>query len=203
MGDVRLTFDDGSVAHLHLTPEHPTASAPAGAGEEAGGASPGGQQSTYGSDLELPDGFGAARPVSADGRAARAVTRGGEALAQALRPLNGVLGSIHQSFAQSAHRPDEVTVEFGVTLGSDLSLGVFSGSGEASFTVSATWNLTDTGSPADDANPADPADDANATGGAGGSGRAGAGPGGGPSASYGAPPPTPQRGTVPGQTNGT
>uniref|UniRef100_UPI0032ED91C6 CU044_2847 family protein n=1 Tax=Streptomyces sp. HSW2009 TaxID=3142890 RepID=UPI0032ED91C6 len=60
---------------------------------------------------------------------------------QALRPLSGVLESIHHSLASSARRPDEVTVEFGVTLGADLSLGVFSGKGEATFTVSATWNL--------------------------------------------------------------
>lgn len=59
----------------------------------------------------------------------------------ALRPLGGVLESIHQSLADSARRPDEVTVEFGVTLGTDLSLGVFTGKGEANFTVSATWNL--------------------------------------------------------------
>lgn len=134
MGDVRLTFDDGSVVRLHLAPEGvgpdgAPGSAPAPAGPVAGG------------ELALPDEFGSARPVSADGRAAQALTRGGEALTQALRPLGGVLGGIHRSFSQFAQRPDEVTVEFGVTLGSDLSLGVFSGGGEASFTVSATWNL--------------------------------------------------------------
>ncbi len=66
-----------------------------------------------------------------------------------------MLGGIHRSFSQFAQRPDEVTVEFGVTLGSDLSLGVFSGSGEASFTVSATWNLADR---ADGGAGTDPAD---------------------------------------------
>ncbi|ROQ35002.1 hypothetical protein EDD98_4056 [Streptomyces sp. PanSC19] len=67
---------------------------------------------------------------------------------EALRPLNGVLDGIHQSFASSVQRPDEVTVEFGVTLGSDLSLGIFSGKGEASFTVSASWNFTGAADPA-------------------------------------------------------
>ncbi|MFC7906190.1 CU044_2847 family protein [Streptomyces nigra] len=124
MGDVKLTFNDGSAVRLHL------ASAPEDAPELSDG-------------LELPEGFGNAQPVSVDGRAAQALARGGEALTQALRPLGGVLSGIHQSFARFAQRPDEVTVEFGVTLGSDLSLGVFTGSGEASFTVSATWNLTD------------------------------------------------------------
>ncbi|OKK03480.1 hypothetical protein AMK26_18490 [Streptomyces sp. CB03234] len=132
MGDVRLTFDDGSEVRLHLAPG---GDVPAGAGDE----------------LDLPAGFGTARPVSADGRTAQALTRGGEALTAALRPLGGVLGGIHRSFAQFAQRPDEVTVEFGVTLGSDLSLGVFSGKGEASFTVSATWNLAAEGQAAQDA----------------------------------------------------
>ncbi|WP_345552637.1 CU044_2847 family protein [Streptomyces lannensis] len=109
-----------------------------------------------GGELELPDGFGTARPVSIDGRAAQTLTRGGEALTRALRPLGGVLGGIHQSFAQFAQRPDEVTVEFGVTLGSDLSLGVFSGSGEASFTVSATWNLADAAESTDTSRAAPP-----------------------------------------------
>ncbi|MFF3604153.1 CU044_2847 family protein [Streptomyces sp. NPDC002463] len=131
MGDVRLTFDDGSVVRLHLASEGGATEVPTGVGA--------GPED----DLDLPAGFGSARPVSADGRAAQALTRGGEALTQALRPLGGVLGGIHRSFSQFAQRPDEVTVEFGVTLGSDLSLGVFSGSGEASFTVSATWNLVD------------------------------------------------------------
>ncbi|MEV0634209.1 CU044_2847 family protein [Streptomyces sp. NPDC050619] len=131
MGDVRLTFDDGSVVRLHLAPTR----------EEVGGSTGTEPAKEPADELELPDGFGSARPVSVDGRTARALTRGGEALTQALRPLGGVLSGIHQSFAQFAQRPDEVTVEFGVTLGSDLSLGVFSGSGEASFTVSATWNL--------------------------------------------------------------
>ncbi|MEU1047072.1 CU044_2847 family protein [Streptomyces sp. NPDC005897] len=143
MGDVTLTFDDGSVAHLHLVPARAATAGPdrTGGGSNADGS----PEPTADATLELPDGFGTARPVSVDERAAHGLTRGGEVLTRALRPLGSVLGGIHQSFAQSRHRPDEVTVEFGVTLGSDLSLGVFSGTGEASFTVSATWNLAHTG----------------------------------------------------------
>ncbi|MFH8348248.1 CU044_2847 family protein [Streptomyces sp. NPDC018045] len=141
MGDMVPSIDanngEETVVWLHLAPAGPHGAArPAGAPaekpekpeEEAAG-------------LELPDGFGHSRPVSVDGRVARALTRGGETLEGALRPLGAVLGSIHRSLAAGDHRPDEVTVEFGVTLGSDLSLGVFSGNGEASFKVSATWNL--------------------------------------------------------------
>ncbi|MER5888686.1 CU044_2847 family protein [Streptomyces sp. NPDC001941] len=136
MGDVRLTFEDGSTVRLHLAPESNDIVPAVPADEEPAD-----------EDLDLPDGFGSARPVSAGGRTAQALTRSGQALTDALRPLGGVLGGIHRSFSQFAQRPDEVTVEFGVTLGSDLSLGVFSGSGEASFTVSATWNLAEPRTP--------------------------------------------------------
>lgn len=143
MGDVKLTFEDGSAVRLHLNPvpdsvealEQHEQPADGGAGSGADG-------------LELPEGFGKAKPVSVDGRAAQALSRSGTALTDALRPLGGVLDSIHQSFSRFAQRPDEVTVEFGVTLGTDLSLGVFSGSGEASFTVSATWDLAGRPDPA-------------------------------------------------------
>jgi len=136
MGDVNLTFDDGSVVRLHLAPAAEGASVVPGSGT--------GRRATGESEpLGLPADFGSAQPVSVSGRAAQALTRGGEALADALRPLGGVLNGIHRSFAETAQRPNEVTVEFGVTLGSDFSLGVFSGNGDASFTVSATWNFAD------------------------------------------------------------
>lgn len=157
MGDLALTFDDGTVAWLHLAPVAEDArtapladlgappaepdGAVAGGADSGPPADPGAGYGATQPGPELPAGFGRARPVSADSRAARALTTGGEALVQALRPLSGVLESIHHSLASSARRPDEVTVEFGVTLGADLSLGVFSGKGEATFTVSATWNL--------------------------------------------------------------
>ncbi|MFF7981524.1 CU044_2847 family protein [Streptomyces sp. NPDC007901] len=134
MGDMNLTFDDGSVVRLHLTPvvKDTAESARPTPAKQTGAKAP----------LELPPDFGVAQPVSVPARAAEALTRGGEALVEALHPLGGVLDGIHQSFAGSVQRPDEVTVEFGVTLGSDLSLGIFSGKGEASFTVSASWNFT-------------------------------------------------------------
>ncbi|WP_254406909.1 CU044_2847 family protein [Streptomyces sp. GMY02] len=136
MGDVRLTFDDGSVVRLQLAPAGPANGTRNTESRVRAGGVP-----DAADGLELPDGFGTAQPVSVGSRTTQAVTRSGEVLAEALRPLSGVLGGIHRSLSESVHRPDEVTVEFGVTLGSDLSLGVFSGSGEASFTVSATWNL--------------------------------------------------------------
>lgn len=134
MGDVALKMEDGTVVWLRA--EAPAADGPSGAARSAHPATDGDD-----GELELPDAFGSAQPVSVDSRMGRALTRGGEVLEEALRPLGGVLGQIHRSISSGRHRPDEVTVEFGVTLGSDLRLGVFSGNGEASFKVSATWNL--------------------------------------------------------------
>ncbi|MCB5908405.1 CU044_2847 family protein [Streptomyces pinistramenti] len=134
MGDVALSIDDGTVVWLRATP-----AAPAEGHRPAEG--DGGQQHGSDSELELPEGFGSALPVSVDSRLHRTLTRSGEVLEEALRPLGSVLGQIHRSIADSSHHPDEVTVQFGVTLGSDLKLGVFSGKGDASFTVSATWKL--------------------------------------------------------------
>ncbi|MEV5976431.1 CU044_2847 family protein [Streptomyces sp. NPDC052114] len=140
MGDVTLEFDDGSAVRLHVFP----AQRPESAGPES---APPPQDDGGTGAMELPEGFGTAQPVSRNGRAARALARTGEDLADALRPLGPVLGGIHQSFATLPERPDEVTVEFGVKVGSDLNLAVFTGKGEASFTVSATWRTT----PGDDA----------------------------------------------------
>ncbi|WP_220127557.1 CU044_2847 family protein [Streptomyces sp. NBRC 110611] len=161
MGDVALTLQDGTVVWLRAEgPETGRIPTPAVDSGHAGG----GQGGEDG-ELELPDAFGAAQPVSVDSRMGRALTRGGEVLEEALRPLGGVLGQIHRSLAAGSHRPDEVTVEFGVTLGSDLSLGVFSGSGEASFTVSATWNLGDRrGEPGAGAGGSEPGGSAGVTG---------------------------------------
>ncbi|MFF3540544.1 CU044_2847 family protein [Streptomyces platensis] len=143
MGDVALRIDEATVVWLRA--EEPAATGRPGTHEHSGAQPPSGdgrrQQSGTDRELELPEEFGSAQPVSVESRMSRALTRGGEALEEALRPLGGVLGQIHRSISSGSHRPDEVTVEFGVTLGSDLSLGVFSGKGDASFKVSATWNL--------------------------------------------------------------
>ncbi|KIZ14004.1 CU044_2847 family protein [Streptomyces natalensis] len=132
MGDLALKMEDGTVVWLR-------AEAPPADGQT--GTVPG-QAPAPDGELELPDGYGSAAPVSVPGRMSRALTHGGEALEEALRPLGGVLGQIHRSISSGSHRPDEVTVEFGVTLGSDLRLGVFAGKGDASFKVSAKWNLS-------------------------------------------------------------
>ncbi|MEU9113714.1 CU044_2847 family protein [Streptomyces sp. NPDC048483] len=131
MGDVALKMDDGTVVWLRAE-EPPADGRPATVPD---------QPPAPDGELELPDAFGSAQPVSVDSRISRALARSGRTLEEALRPLGGVLGQIHRSISTGSHRPDEVTVEFGVTLGSDLRLGVFAGKGDASFKVSAKWNL--------------------------------------------------------------
>lgn len=82
-------------------------------------------------------------PAAGGGRLARAA---GGTLREVLRPLVPVLESVHATVAAVDPRPESVTVELGVKVTSGLQLGVVSGGGEASFTVSATWRLADPGS---------------------------------------------------------
>ncbi|MGW2683570.1 CU044_2847 family protein [Streptomyces sp. NPDC001414] len=125
MGDfVEFTFDDGQAVLLEVFPS-PLA------GSAAGGATPGSAPLV---------------PVAGDGqgRVARA-TRG--ALRQVLKPLVPVLQSVHDTVSTMERRPQQVTVSFGVKVGNDLTLGIVANKGEASLTVSATWNLEDPSAP--------------------------------------------------------
>ena len=90
----------------------------------------------------LPPGLGGARPVGREAKEPAKVTRlAQDALRSALRPLVPLLQEVHSTMASVPYRPHEVSVEFGVVFGSDLKLGIVSGNGEASLTVSATWQL--------------------------------------------------------------
>ncbi|MFC9328513.1 CU044_2847 family protein [Kitasatospora sp. NPDC057015] len=89
-----------------------------------------------GSDADLPAGTAPVVPV---GRATRAVAATGQALADVLRPLGGVLDSVHSAVTAAVRPPDEVSVELGIKLTQDLKLGIASAGGEATITVRATW----------------------------------------------------------------
>ncbi|MEW2519886.1 CU044_2847 family protein [Actinacidiphila alni] len=116
MGEyVEFTFDDGQKVLLEVFP------GPAGNREGA------------------PESRrGALVPVAGGGRVARAA---GTALKQVLKPLVPVLESVHGTVSAVRPRPESVTVELAVKISSDLQLGIVSGNGEASMTVSATWAL--------------------------------------------------------------
>ncbi|MET7738279.1 CU044_2847 family protein [Streptomyces sp. NPDC005402] len=113
-----FTFDDGQTVLLEVFPS-PLANS------VAGGASPG-------SAPLVPVASGGNGRV---GRAARG------ALREVLKPLVPVLQSVHETVSAMDRRPQQLTVDLGVKVGNDLTLGIVANKGEASLTVSATWNL--------------------------------------------------------------
>jgi hypothetical protein len=73
-----------------------------------------------------------------------------DVLRSALRPLGPLLEEVHTAVTATAHPPQHLTVEFGIQIGQDLKLGVVGANGQATMTVSATWEDQGTG----DASPA-------------------------------------------------
>ncbi|MFF6994691.1 CU044_2847 family protein [Streptomyces sp. NPDC008313] len=119
MGEfVEFTFEDGQTVLLEVFPS-PLA------GSATGDGTPGSAPLV---------------PVARDGngRVARAA-RG--ALRQVLQPLVPVLQSVHDTVSAMDRRPQQLTVDLGVKIGNDLTLGIVANKGEASLSVSATWNL--------------------------------------------------------------
>ncbi|MEV5468104.1 CU044_2847 family protein [Streptomyces griseoincarnatus] len=82
-------------------------------------------------------------PVGPVGVGSRVIQRSGQLLHDAFAPLVPILSSIHDQARGMANAPDELSVEFGVKLTAGLKMAVVSG-GEASFTVTATWNTSGT-----------------------------------------------------------
>ena len=118
---MELALSDGSQVRLELS----------GAGEPLAVPS----QSTGTADL--PEGFGAARPVaSGSGRAAALAA---DTLRTALRPLGPLLDEVHGAVSASENPPQEITVAFGVEIGQDLKLGIVGANGKATMSISATW----------------------------------------------------------------
>jgi hypothetical protein len=119
---VVFEFDDETSVMLEVFP------APAGLG--------GLSRDRAGADL--PPTMGPVDPV---GRPGELVERAGRTLAEVLRPLVPVLESVHKTVSTAVRPPDEMTVEVGLKLSSELHLAIVGGTGEASITVSATWRL--------------------------------------------------------------
>jgi hypothetical protein len=80
-------------------------------------------------------------PVGPVGAGSRVVQRSGQLLLDAFAPLSPILSGIHDQARNMGNAPDELSVEFGVKLTAGLKVAVVSG-GEASFTVTATWNTS-------------------------------------------------------------
>ncbi|MEU5271411.1 CU044_2847 family protein [Streptomyces hygroscopicus] len=88
----------------------------------------------------MPGGIGGVTPVGRVPRAAAALAVDG--LQAVLRPLGPLLQEVHNSVTSAANPPDEVQVQFGVQIGQDLKLGIVGANGQASMTISATWQLS-------------------------------------------------------------
>ncbi|MEU0812307.1 CU044_2847 family protein [Streptomyces sp. NPDC005970] len=124
--------DDTSV-RLELAP---VGTAPSGGpGGEAGGPRPGrpGRPGGIG-------GVGGVTPVGRGSRAAAALAT--DALRTVLRPLGPLLQEVHDAVCAAPNPPHEINVQFGVQVGQDLKLGIVGANGQASLTVSATWQLS-------------------------------------------------------------
>ncbi|MFC9224909.1 CU044_2847 family protein [Streptomyces hygroscopicus] len=88
----------------------------------------------------MPGGIGGVTPVGRVPRAAATLAVDG--LQAVLRPLGPLLQEVHNSVTSAANPPDEVQVQFGVQIGQDLKLGIVGANGQASMTISATWQLS-------------------------------------------------------------
>ena len=124
---VQFAFDDGTSVLVEVFPT-------------AGAAGPGESGVDGTASVDLP----AASPsVGAVSRIGDTVEKAGRTLAEVLRPLIPVLDSVHQTVSKASQPPDEITVELGLKLSSELHLVLVGGNGETGLTVSAKWNLRD------------------------------------------------------------
>lgn len=91
---------------------------------------------------QLPEGFGTVTPVaSRRGRGPAVIAT--EGLRLMLSPLGPLLEEVHRSVTSVPEPPREVSVTFGIQVGQDLKLGVVGANGQATMTVSATWDVND------------------------------------------------------------
>ncbi len=125
-----LPLPDGTPVRLELTP---VAGAPGTAPPAANGTTPGDPAD------RLPGGIGGVTPVS---RGQRAAVLAADGLRAVLRPLGPLLQEVHDAVSTAANPPDEIQVQFGVQVGQDLKLGIVGAGGQASMTISATWQLS-------------------------------------------------------------
>ncbi|MFF5583578.1 CU044_2847 family protein [Streptomyces hygroscopicus] len=135
-----FALPDGTPVRLELTP---VGIAPASAsvpGHGHGDRDRDGHDDGKRQGPPMPGGIGGVTPVGRVPRAAAALAVDG--LQAVLRPLGPLLQEVHNSVTTAANPPDEVQVQFGVQIGQDLKLGIVGANGQASMTISATWQLS-------------------------------------------------------------
>lgn len=77
------------------------------------------------------------------GRGGRAVARAEQTLGQMLDTVRPVADSFVQRFRGLAQAPDEITLEFGVSLSAEAGVVIASTATAANFSVTLTWNKSD------------------------------------------------------------
>ncbi|MFI8931413.1 CU044_2847 family protein [Streptomyces sp. NPDC053474] len=90
-------------------------------------------------EADLPPGISGVTPV---GSGVRVGTLATDALRSVLSPLGPVLQQVHDAVRGIPDPPRELSVDFGIQIGQDLRLGIVGAGGQASMTVSATWELS-------------------------------------------------------------
>ncbi|MEU9353562.1 CU044_2847 family protein [Streptomyces griseoloalbus] len=86
------------------------------------------------------------------------VARPGQVVARATRSLNDMLAEIRpvaenfvDGFRDMARQPDEIGVEFGLSLSAEADVVISRTTGQANFKVTLTWRNPSSGEPAADA----------------------------------------------------
>ncbi|MDQ1006188.1 hypothetical protein QFZ82_000673 [Streptomyces sp. V4I23] len=77
------------------------------------------------------------------GRGGRAVARAEQTLGQMLDAVRPVADSFVGRFRGLAHAPDEIALEFGVSLSAEAGVVIASTATAANFSVRLTWNRSD------------------------------------------------------------
>ncbi|MET8225108.1 CU044_2847 family protein [Streptomyces sp. NPDC005301] len=77
------------------------------------------------------------------GRAGRAVARAERSLGEMLDTVRPVADSFVGRFRDLADAPDEITLEFGVSLSAEADVVIASTATQANFSVTLTWNRGD------------------------------------------------------------
>ncbi|MEV7930495.1 CU044_2847 family protein [Kitasatospora sp. NPDC088779] len=88
------------------------------------------------------------------------VARPGQVVARATRSLGEMLAGVRpvaqnfvDGFRGMVNAPDEIGIEFGLSLSAEADVVISSTSAEANFKVSLTWRRTPAGDPDEDAEP--------------------------------------------------
>lgn len=85
------------------------------------------------------------------GRGDRPIARARQSLDAMLDTVRPVADSFVGRFRELAHAPDEITLEFGVSLSAEAGVVIASTATVANFSVTLTWNRSDARGPAEGA----------------------------------------------------